>query len=139
MDALSLIVSFEKFENTLPFYQLFGLVCALSAPIKICCYQFSPAPFFQRAYFLVEHTLKCLRFRRFFSCFTVVLRYLRLFMMSDCKSSYQIIVMILKNYQVNYEMRVKRVCHKFLSQIPLLFSTMKLTLMDSIVNCGQVR
>jgi hypothetical protein len=34
MDSLSRIVLFEKFENTLPFYQLFGLVCDLSAQLK---------------------------------------------------------------------------------------------------------
>jgi len=60
-------------------------------------------------------------------------------MSSVCKSSYQIIVMIVKNYQVNYEVRMKRERHNFLSQIPLPFSTKKLTLMDSIVNCGQVQ
>jgi hypothetical protein len=70
----------------------------------------------------VEHVQNCLRFRRLFSSFTVVLPcYLWLFMMSSvCKSSYQIIVVIVKNYQVNYEVRMKRERHNFLSQMPLL-------------------
>jgi hypothetical protein len=34
MASLPRIVLFENFENSLPFYQLFGLVCDLSAPIK---------------------------------------------------------------------------------------------------------
>jgi len=45
--------------------------------------------------------------------------------------------MIVKNYQVNYGARVKR--HNFLSQIPMLFSTKKLTLIDSILSYVQVR
>lgn len=122
MASLSRIVLFEKSENTLPFYQLFGLVCDLSAPIKICCDQFSPALFFQRACSLLEHIQNCLRFRRFFSSFSVVLPcYLWLFMISSvCKSSYQIIVVIVKNYQVNFEIHMKRERHNFLSQMPLL-------------------
>lgn len=102
------------------FISFFGLVCDLSAPIKICCDQFSPALFFQRAYSL-EHTQNCLRFRRFFSSFTVVLPcYLWLFKMSSVCKSYQIIVVIVKNYQVNYEVSMKRERHNFLSQMPLL-------------------
>lgn len=139
MASLSRIV-FWKIWKYLPFYQRFGLVCDISAPIKICCNQFSPALFFQRAYSLVGHTQNCLRFRRFFSSFTVfLLCYLWLFMVSVCKSSYQIIVVIVKNYQVNYEVRMKRERHNFCLKWLCFFSTKKLTLMDLIVNCGQVR
>jgi hypothetical protein len=41
-------------------------------------------------------------------------------MSSVRKSSYHIIVVIVKNYQVNYEVHMKLEHHNFLSQIPLL-------------------
>jgi len=50
-------------------------------------------------------------------------------MTSVCTSSYQIIVMIVKNYRVNYEVRMKRERHNFLSQMSLL-------LLDQEINNG---